>query len=393
MDYRRGRGSDERRRRVMLDDSRLADGAAERDGDAPEETRAKAKRGRSYPDDALASRQMRLTDLLPVRAWVILALGVAVVLAAAGIHTAHLHHATLESQFAASAYIFDIDHPGSLGRGLSAALLFGATVASFLIYSLRRHKMDDYRGHYGIWIWVALVLTGLSLLEYTGAAGLLETLVARNAPVGLLSRLPLVLHTIVALGALLFLARLGAEMQRCRAALAVLALLVAAVGAVVALEAGWRPQGIEAPEELLAFHARLASRGLLFVMLLVYGRYTRLDALGTIKVREKKPRKKATTAVAEKADSKETNTTGKHEKPAAVKPAAPAVIEKQVERPIQKPQAPSAPVTKPAVITTPKPVLMLGGQKSPSDDDDEEVGRERLSRAERRRLKQLGKAA
>jgi hypothetical protein len=384
MDYRRGRQSDERRRRVMLDDSRLGDVAAEADGEPAEEVRAKtARRGRSYPDDALASRQMRLTDLLPIRVWMILAGFAAIVLAAIGIHFAHLSRESLQDRFGASAYIFDVDQPGSLGKGLGAALVIGATLASFFIYSLRRHKMDDYRGHYGIWLWVALVLAALSLLEYTGAAGLLESLVERNAPLGLLSRLPLIVHTVVALGALLFLARLGAEMQRCRSALGVLAVLVGAVGCVVAIEAGWRPPAIAFPEELLAFHARLASRALLFVMLLVYGRYTRLDALGNIKVREKKPRKKATAAT-EKAATKD-------EKAAPVKASAPASV--AAEKPVQRPQVTSAPVTKPAVITAPKPVLTLGGQKPANDDDEGEGGNGRLSRAERRRLKQLGRAA
>jgi hypothetical protein len=399
MEYRRGRPSDERRRRVMLDDSRLANGTPEGEEDAAEETRLKtARKSRSYPDDALATRQMRLTDLLPVRVWAILAIAALVVVAAAGIHLAYLRREALTEQFGAAAGIFDVKAPGSLGRGLSVLLLAGATLSSFLIYSLRRHKMDDYRGHYGIWLLVTGVLFLLTVSDYTGVTGLAEAIIQRNAPVALLSRLPLVLHSVFAFGVLLFLARMGAEMQHCRSALAVLALLLATVGAAVALKAGWRPNGLDVPDELLSFHALLASRGLLFAMLLVYGRYTRLDALGNIKVREKKPRKKA--AVPDKVEKSE-----KVEKPvkAAVtetKPSAPVKVANTpvepaapVEKPVVKPQEKfaSAPV-KPAIITAPKPVLTLG--QKPSDDDEEENGGNgRLSRSERRRLKQLGRAA
>lgn len=389
MDYRRVRPSDERRRRVMLDDSRLANGAADAEESSSDESAGKStrKNAKSYPDDALASRQMRLTDLLPVRAWVVLAICAATVLAATGVHFAHLQREGLSSFFGAASYIFDVDVPGSLGRGLSVLLLSGATLASFLIYSLRRHKMDDYRGHYGIWLWVALALLGLTAGEYFGATGLVESLVERYAPIALVSRMPLVVHSLVAFGALLFLARLGTEMHRCRLALAVLVPLLFAVGAVVALEAGWRPSGTEIPEELLAYHARLASRGLLFAMLLVYGRYTRLDALGNIKARERKPRKKATPLVEKvKVDVEKPAAT---EKPAApMKTVTPTPAPTVVPAPVATKPSASA---KPATISASKPVLTFG--QKPSEEEDDDAGQNRLSRAERRRLKQLGKAA
>jgi hypothetical protein len=392
MDYRRGRPSDDRRRRVMLDDSRLANGtpAGEEGASdaAREEARAKSTRksSKSYPDDALASRQMRLTDLLPIHVWVIMAFVALMAIASAGIHVGHLRSEAFIQELGIAGAIFDVNAPGSLGRGLSVLLLAGASGCSFLIYSLRRHKMDDYRGHYGIWLWVALLLNFLTVCEYTGATGIIEALVAKYAPVGLVSQLPLIVHTIVALGSLLFLARLGAEMHQCRAAMVVLALLLGAVGLVVALEAGWRPNSLEMPEELLAFHARLASRGLLFVMLLVYGRYTRLDALGNIKVRERKPRKKSAEkpAATQEKSATVSKSTVEFAKPTAAEPAA----EKPIVRSVEK-QAPSQ---KAIVAITSKPALTLG-QKPMDEEEDERSGSGRLSRAERRRLKQMGKAA
>jgi hypothetical protein len=179
---------------------------------------------------------------------------------------------------------------------------------------------------------------------------------------------------------------LGAEMHQCRAAMVVLALLLGAVGLVVALEAGWRPNSLEMPEELLAFHARLASRGLLFVMLLVYGRYTRLDALGNIKVRERKPRKKSAEkpAATQEKSATVSKSTVEFAKPTAAEPAA----EKPIVRSVEK-QAPSQ---KAIVAITSKPALTLG-QKPMDEEEDERSGSGRLSRAERRRLKQMGKAA
>lgn len=381
----------------MLDDSRLASGADEGEESPSEASAPKAARksSKSYPDDALASRQMRLTDLLPIHAWMVLAICCVLSLAATGIHFAHLQRDALLEFFGPAGAIFDVGQPGSLGRGLNVLLLAGATGASYLIYSLRRHKMDDYRGHYGIWLWVALILFTLTASEFTGATGLIETIVERNAPVALDSRMPLIVHSIVAFGALLFLARLGAEMQQCRSAIAVLVLLLGAVGIVVALEAGWKPNGADIPEDLLGYHARMASRGLLLAMLLVYGRYTRLDALGGIKVREKKPRKKPTQVV-EKVKSEPEKVAAQEKPVAPIKPVTPVAKPQAAPAPVAAPTTapvavkPSAPV-KPATITSPKPVLTLG--QKPDDSDDEGEGSNRLSRAERRRLKQLGKAA
>lgn len=390
----------------MLDDLRMGDAGAPDEEFSVEEARPKApRRGRSYPEDALAGRQMRVTDLLPSRAWVVLALCALVLLSAVGIHFGHLQRDRLQGVFGEPAYIFDVSSPGSLGQGLCVALMTGAAVTSILIYSLRRHKIDDYRGAYGIWLWVTLLLTVLSIAEYTGASGLLESLAARYAPVGLLASLPLAIHSAIALGALLFLARLGAEMQQCRLALAVMGLLLGAVGLVVALEAGWRPQGIDWPEELLAFHARLASRGLLFLMLLVYGRFTRLDALGAIQVRERKPRKKKA-ASGEKAPEAKSNSSqsAERDRPADSRPAAERPSQKagdkQPEKPQEKPAEKASAAAKPQpapvkgpVITTPKPALTLGQRVDKEDSADENGQSKRMTRQERRRLKQMGKAA
>src|SRR5205823_14278964 len=51
---------------------------------------------------------------------------------------------------------FDLDGEGSLGAGFSAALLALSGVTAVLIYTLRRHRLDDYRGRYRLWLWAAM---------------------------------------------------------------------------------------------------------------------------------------------------------------------------------------------------------------------------------------------
>lgn len=51
-----------------------------------------------------------------------------------------------------------LDRPDSFGRWFISAVLAASAGASLLIYQLRRHRNDDYRGHYRLWRLVMLVL-------------------------------------------------------------------------------------------------------------------------------------------------------------------------------------------------------------------------------------------
>ena len=51
-----------------------------------------------------------------------------------------------------------LDHPDSFGRWFISSVLVASAGASLLIYQLRRHRNDDYRGHYRLWRLVIFVL-------------------------------------------------------------------------------------------------------------------------------------------------------------------------------------------------------------------------------------------
>lgn len=51
-----------------------------------------------------------------------------------------------------------LDLPDSFGRWFTSAILVASAGASLLIYQLRRHRNDDYRGHYRLWRLVILVM-------------------------------------------------------------------------------------------------------------------------------------------------------------------------------------------------------------------------------------------
>ena len=52
----------------------------------------------------------------------------------------------------------DAGAAGNLAAWFSSCLLLMAAACSLQIYNLRRHKIDDYRGRYRIWVWAAIAL-------------------------------------------------------------------------------------------------------------------------------------------------------------------------------------------------------------------------------------------
>ena len=51
---------------------------------------------------------------------------------------------------------FDLDGEGSLAAWYSSLLLTVASLCALLCYSLRRHRLDDYKARYRIWLAAAM---------------------------------------------------------------------------------------------------------------------------------------------------------------------------------------------------------------------------------------------
>ena len=51
---------------------------------------------------------------------------------------------------------FDLGGKGSLAAWFSSLMLLAASLVAVLVYTVRRHRMDDYRGRYRVWLWAAL---------------------------------------------------------------------------------------------------------------------------------------------------------------------------------------------------------------------------------------------
>ena len=144
MQFRRSGQRDERRRRALIEE---ATGDSEQ---AVLRPLSSVDQG-GYSAAALRENQPRLTDLIPqrLRTWLLL-----VLLAGSAVYGLHFGsmHGTLTDTGGANR--LSLEGPGTLAAWFSSALLLVAAAGSGMVYLLRRHKVDDYRGRYRFWGWL-----------------------------------------------------------------------------------------------------------------------------------------------------------------------------------------------------------------------------------------------
>ncbi|HEX5103691.1 MAG TPA: hypothetical protein VFV87_07780, partial [Pirellulaceae bacterium] len=173
MDFRRGQ-LDERRRRVLMDEIASPPPAA----DSPEAQPAPAGSAkgpvRAYSSAVLADRQPKVTDFVPVRPFAAIILVLLGLTGVAAIETIHIYLQTLASgpppELLAA---LDVSRTGSLAAWFSSLLLALGAVGALVIFGVRAHRVDDYRGRYRIWLWTAAALGWASLDATTQMHGAL----------------------------------------------------------------------------------------------------------------------------------------------------------------------------------------------------------------------------
>jgi hypothetical protein len=229
----------------------------------------------------------------------------------------------------------------------AAAILLAAAAYTRLIFSLRRHRVDDYRGRYRIWRtagWAAIVLSLNAVLGGHGlvARGLEHLVSYQFLPGSLLWWL-----VPAAAGGGWLLIKLVIDTAECRTAmtanlLAILCLIVAG-----AHSAGWSPAWADNWPDLLSRALPLSGFTLLLLGSQLFARYLVLDVQGLIE-----------------------HATTENRTPS-----------QQQETPLEVAVTPSG---EPAVEETPTSSWVDGSEPDTAYEDDCDP---RLSKAERKRLR------
>jgi hypothetical protein len=260
-----------------------------------------AHKSQNYGDAGFLAEQLRLTDLVPRRFSTLAAvflLGLAAIggLLALG---AGWPGEIVEPGGRRLAAL-DLAAAGSLARWFSSLLLLGAALAALLVYSIRRHKMDDYQGRYRIWVWAAVCC--FLLATDTAAplhAGLGEALAAL-AGTRLLGDGSIwwIVPAALLLGAVG--SRVLVDMWECRSSSGLAILAVGCYAVAIAAHYGWLglcPEGTGEGTQaarLLADHrcamvpdgARMAGHLLLLTAMGWHARHVLLDAQGLLPRRQ-----------------------------------------------------------------------------------------------------------
>ncbi len=164
--HRRRSDPEQRRRLLLLEEAArqepAADSAAEREP---------VRRAVLYPQEARRDGMVRLADLIPRRNWVLALwwlLGMGVIALLEWLYALMPRVAGMTSDGRVAA--LDLDGEGSLAVWYSSTLLLLSAGLSWFIYTVRRHRLDDYKARYRFW----LLASGLWLLMSIDETGSLH---------------------------------------------------------------------------------------------------------------------------------------------------------------------------------------------------------------------------
>ncbi len=391
MEFRAPGQSNERRRRVRTDDSSAATLPMRRKAHSGEES----ARGQRYADQGRPDRQPRLVDLVPRRRLWQNVIAVVGGIAIAGLLAAHW--ATRRAGVAAPAAVvktFDIVASDSIAAWGRSAVLAAAAGMALLVYIVRRHRTDDYRGGYRIWLWAATWLLAMSvdavarLRDAWQAAWIVETQRAGPLDGALWWLMPCLLVGIT-LGV-----RLVLEMRECRAS----TIWFIAASAVWLVGEMLHAVGVTIVDpvtsQLVFAGCTLVGQWSLLVAMNWHARHVVLDASGALRARKKKKkvRREATVASEEPATKRDSSPANEarraepvRERPSPVTAPAPVAAKPQAAA---KPQTPSKPAEpQRSTLGGLASTLTFGGRATTQTPAQGESQNQQLSKAERKQLR------
>jgi hypothetical protein len=332
-----------------------------------------------YSDAAGVENHAQITDFIPRRYR-----SIALLIAAGGISTAAIasldYFATPIARTLGATQIVALKlmAPGSFGAWVAAVVLLLASAASILVYSLRRHRIDDFRGRYRIWLAVAVACLLVSANSVTGFHNLLAAAMSHLTGWTAL-RAGAIWWLVLAILPLVWIAlRSLVEVRESRLAAS---LLVAAVGCYVgAATTALGAVSFADPRIEIALSGAVLLMGhwILLAAVVSYARYVVLDAQGLIAAQPRIVSKRKT----QKPTRRAKEDSSEREAPAASPTLSAAEF---IRRKQQQAQGPKAPAVSSAWVDGSQP------QRDPYDDgdDDESSDGRKLSKAERKRLRKL----
>lgn len=376
------------RRRRVLNEEVLSASASHLALRAAEDHSAVASAHR-YGDAAAIENHPQISDFIPRRHRTIAMLLVIGLVATGAVGAFHQLAAPLAAATGTIRHpSLDASAGNSLAAWMGSVLLFMGCLMCALIYSIRRHRIDDYRGRYRVWRWAALALFLMSANNVAQLHTLIAEVLSHYAGWSAL-RDGAVWWIILAGVPLAWIgARIILEMRESVAATLLFLLSACTYATATVSFLGWLP-GIEAAwEPLLTGAAALLGHWLSLTAVVSYARHVVLDAQGLIQRRTSTSRSnKRRASVGVGVDSK-----------------SPAVDEESLRQPptTLRVHSPPTSAVRPTISITPaksqaEPGEWVDGSRRERDrydddydrEDDAQGGDHKLSKAERKQLRKL----
>ena len=222
---------------------------------------------REYFDRAMLENQPRLTDLIPKSLWAYLAMLLLGVISIYVCQQAHIYARDLQSpEF--PKHLFEIAGPGNLTSWCMSVMLLMLSLGAVFVYLLRRHKADDYKGRYRLWLSLAAFSGFLSFEVATGGHQILSVPLARFEMPSPWNEASTWWMMMVSLGAMYFSIRLLIEFKSRPGMLMMLAMAV-----MVLIAAGCSRMGGVIGESALTTdvaESSLAMSAILVVSLMIW---------------------------------------------------------------------------------------------------------------------------
>lgn len=286
MGFRQYGQSDERRRRVLLDERE--EGLSGPHGKSDDTSEAvlchTAKPRRNYAETAQREEQLRITDLIPKRYWTLSVLFLLGVLTIVVIEALFIQRIDGVRFLVDGGEAFEVTGRGTLGGWFASMLHAAGAAMAILIYVLRRHKSDDYRGRYRMWIGTSVALLLVSINTSTHFHLMISPFMTRLTGSVLASNRDLWWMVACLMAGLLGFARIATEMRNCRAAVVSLSLALVLYGLAVSLELGAWATGIVFLDQLYFSASMLFGHLMLSFSLVLNARFVYFDAQGSMVV-------------------------------------------------------------------------------------------------------------
>jgi hypothetical protein len=295
-------GRSDRRRRVLKEEvlsasnarvTRRADDLTDASDDAPR-----------YSDAAGVENHPQVTDFVPRRYGTIAVVGMfGVVLTGL---TAALHYFVLPiaiSRGMNSAAAFDLTARGNLTAWLAGVVLFLASGFCVMTYSIRRHRIDDYRGRYRIWLGAALACLILSANSVAGLHQVLADVLILATGWSALRDGAVWWMALAGLPLAWIFVRVLLDIRECRIGAALLAGAAICYGVSAASYLGFGPAVETQIRPILIAAPLLLGHWLMFTAIVANARFVVLDAQGLVTARRRTKAKRAARAPAAKSSA------------------------------------------------------------------------------------------